>query len=260
MLYKREGYPEENEIVLCTVTNVRYNSVFCKLDEYGRSGMIHISEVSPGRIRNIRDYVQEGKKVICKVLGIDKEKGHIDLSLRRVTETQKRAKNSVIKQEQKAEKIVELSAEEIERDFKKLYDEVASKILKEYRYLHVPFQEVVDEDKSLSEFDLDDEVVEVLEENIRRKIKPKKVSIGGEFKLEIYSGDGLSVMKDIFKPIEDNGKADIKYAGGGSYDISVEAENYKKAEKILDKIVSGVKERVDKEKGAVSFQRAKAKG
>ncbi len=74
MLYQRTGYPEEEELLLCTVTKIFPHSVFVKMDEFGRDAMIHISEVSPGRIRNIRDFVVEGKKVVCKVLRIDKEK------------------------------------------------------------------------------------------------------------------------------------------------------------------------------------------
>ena len=81
MLLRKQGFPEESEIVLCTVTSVRYNSVFVSLNEYNHSGMIHISEVSPGRIRNIRDYVKEDKVVICKVLRINKDRGYIDYGI-----------------------------------------------------------------------------------------------------------------------------------------------------------------------------------
>jgi translation initiation factor 2 subunit 1 len=45
-----------------------------KIEEYGKQGLIHISEVSPGRIRNIRDFVKEGKMVVCKVIKIDEGK------------------------------------------------------------------------------------------------------------------------------------------------------------------------------------------
>ena len=91
MLLKKRGYPPEDSLVLVTVTKVNPNSVFVTLDYYeNRPGLIHISEISPGRIRNIRDFVIEGKKVVCKVLKIDQTKGHIDLSLRRVTEIQRR--------------------------------------------------------------------------------------------------------------------------------------------------------------------------
>ena len=109
MLLKKEGFPEEGELVMCTVTNVQYHSVFVRLEEYGKSGMIHISEVSPGRIRNIRDFVKEGKKVICKVLRINLERGHIDLSLRRVSEAQKRNKANDLKKEHKGRRLYNLS-------------------------------------------------------------------------------------------------------------------------------------------------------
>ena len=74
MYFKRQGYPQDSEIVVCKVTKVQFHSVFVNLEEYGKSGMLHISEVSPGRIRNIRDYVVEGKIVVCKVLKIDEKR------------------------------------------------------------------------------------------------------------------------------------------------------------------------------------------
>ena len=55
MFYKREGFPHEEEITLCTVKKILHNSVFASLDEYkDREGIIHISEIAPGRIRTIR--------------------------------------------------------------------------------------------------------------------------------------------------------------------------------------------------------------
>src|SRR5210317_1096039 len=103
MLIKKNKFPEVDELVIATVTKVNPNSVFTTMDEFEKkTALIHISEISPGRIRNIRDYVVEGKKIICKVLKIDEGRGHIDLSLRRVNDGQKREKNSQLKQEQKA--------------------------------------------------------------------------------------------------------------------------------------------------------------
>ena len=132
MLLTKKGFPEEDELVMCTVTKVQFHSVFVNLDEYGESGMIHISEVSPGRIRNIRDFVKEGKKVVCKVLRVNEDKGHIDLSLRRVTETQRRTKVDEIKQQQKAEKILEFVAKDLNLDTKKLLEEITENISKKY--------------------------------------------------------------------------------------------------------------------------------
>ena len=94
MFYKREGILEQDEIVLCKVTKIYPNSVFVQLLEYNDSGMVHISEVSPGRIRNLRDYVSIGRQIVCKVLRIDRERGHIDLSLRRVNSNQRKEKTT----------------------------------------------------------------------------------------------------------------------------------------------------------------------
>src|SRR3989344_8305338 len=76
---------EEGDIILCTVERISGTTVFVKIeDSKGREGTIITSEIAPGRIRNIRDYVVPGKKIACKVLRID-DRNNIYLSLRRVT-------------------------------------------------------------------------------------------------------------------------------------------------------------------------------
>src|SRR5438445_996635 len=91
----RSGYdwPDEGELVVCSVSNVKNFGAFVTLDEYeSKEGFIHIAEVSSGWIKYIRDYVRKGQKVVCKVLKVDKDKGHIDLSLKAVNEHQRREK------------------------------------------------------------------------------------------------------------------------------------------------------------------------
>src|SRR3989454_845138 len=107
-------WPEEGELVVCTVNNVKNFGAFGTLDEYeGKEGFIHVAEVSSGWIKYIRDYVREGQKLVCKVLRVDREKGHIDLSLKAVNEHQKREKIQEWKNEQKAEKLLSIAAERL---------------------------------------------------------------------------------------------------------------------------------------------------
>src|SRR3989339_1609829 len=148
MLLTKSGFPEEDELVLCTVTKVFHHGVFVDADEYGRGGLIHISEVSPGRIRNIRDFVKEGKKIVCKVLRINEEKGYIDLSLRRVNESEKRRKIEYIKKEQNAEKIVEIAAGKIGIKTEQLYKEISEKI-KDHASLHEFFEQAAKDERVL---------------------------------------------------------------------------------------------------------------
>lgn len=254
MLLKKQGFPEESEIVLCTVTSVRYNSVFVNLNEYTHSGMIHISEVSPGRIRNINDYVKEGKVVICKVLRIDKERGYIDLSLRRVNEGQRRAKVNETKKEQKAEKIIEFVAKKLKKDIKEIYKTISDNILTKYDLLYPCFEDVAEKRISLDEVNIPEEISKELKEVIEQKIKPIEVNIKGNIKLVSYASDGVEIIKDAIKRgIDKNIK--ILYVGGGMYSIKVKSSDYKTAEKILKDSTEAIISYAEKNKVEASFER-----
>ncbi|MAF34416.1 translation initiation factor IF-2 subunit alpha [Candidatus Woesearchaeota archaeon] len=230
MLLQREGFPEEEEFVLCTVTGIQTHSVFCTLDEYGgRTGMIHISEIAPGRIRNIRDHVTKGKKVVCKVININQEKGYIDLSLRRVSETQKRQKANNIKQEQLAEKIVEQYARTTKQDVKKIYQQLTKTVLAKYPGLFFAFQRVAKEEATLESMGVEKKLATALTEQIQQRIKPEERIIEGDFVLTSYAPDGVELIK---KALTDT-KLDVRYRGAGTYHVVVKSDDYKKAEKQL---------------------------
>ena len=255
MLLKREGWPEEGELVICTVTKIMPNSVFANIDEYRRQGMIHISEVAPGRIRNIRDYVSEGRVVVCKILQINREKGYIDLSLRRVSEMAKRKKQEEIKQEQKAEKIIEVSAKELKIDVQKLYDEITRKLFEKYSSLYSAFEDIVNSGKSLVDFGIDRKYAEPVDVIIKQKIKPPEIIIGGSLKLLSYASDGVEVIRNSLKDAEKNKNITIKYLGNGQFLLKVTAKDYKSAEKILKDTVDYAVEYVGKHEGAGEFAR-----
>lgn len=235
MFFKKQGFPEEGEIVLCTVTSVSYHSVFVNLDEYKKPGMIHISEVSPGRIRNIRDFVKEGKKIVCLVLRINEERGHIDLSLRRVNEIDKRKKIEQIKKEQNAEKIIEVVASKLSIKGNELYEKISPMIMEKYSSFSAYFDEVVKDAERLQELDIPAKYIEALEETIKQRIKPPEVIVKSKLRLKSYAAKGIEIIKESLKKIEDMGRgsSNITYLGSGQYRIVVKAADYKEAEKKL---------------------------
>lgn len=256
MLSKKEGFPEESEIVICTITKIQYNSVFAVLDEYGKTGIINISEIAPGRIRNIRDYVKEGKKSICKVLRVNPERGHIDLSLRRVTESQRREKNELIKQEQTAEKILELAASEMKKPIKELYDRITS--ASGYPSLYSCFEDVSNDAYSLEKAGIAKDASEKITELIKQRIKPPEVIIEGSLNLVSYLPGGVDdVKQSLEKARGDN--VTLKYSGGGKYSIKVKSTDYKTAEVIMGKSVKSCLENFEKKGGQGSFTRIKEK-
>ena len=93
----------EGDIVLCTVERIEGTNVFVKIED-GGEGSIVMSEVAPGRIRNLREHVVPHKKIVCKVLEI--RGSHIELSLRRVTAGEKKQILEEYKHEQGAKQLL----------------------------------------------------------------------------------------------------------------------------------------------------------
>jgi len=261
MLFKKQGFPEEGDLVLCTVTSVQFHSVFVDIDEYGRGGMIHISEVSPGRIRNIRDFVKEGKKIVCKVLRINQEKGYIDLSLRRVNESEKRRKIDQIKREQNAEKIVEIAAGKIGAKTEILYREISDRALKQYSSLYEFFEASTKDEKLLESTGMEKKNLKILQETINQRIKPTEVEIKGKLKITTYAPNGIEVVKDSLKKAEEagKGKISINYLGSGLYRLMIRAPDYKEAEKLMKNATEGAIAVVTKSDGTAEFTRESEK-
>ena len=66
------------------VTGISNFGAFVSLPD-GKSGMVHISEISSNYVKEIRDYIKEGDPVKVKVISVD-ERGKIGLSIKKVQE------------------------------------------------------------------------------------------------------------------------------------------------------------------------------
>ncbi|MCL7418138.1 MAG: S1 RNA-binding domain-containing protein, partial [Halalkalicoccus sp.] len=77
---KYSGWPTPGELVVGKIESIEDFGVFVDLEEYeDKQGLIHISEVASGWIKNVRDHVREGQTAVCKVLDVDKGSQQIDL-------------------------------------------------------------------------------------------------------------------------------------------------------------------------------------
>lgn len=255
MFYKKSGLPEEGEIVICTVSKILYHSVFAKLDEYKNlEGMIHISEISPGRIRNIRDFVKEGKTIVCKVLRITKEKNQIDLSIRRVNTMQQVNKLNEFKQEQKAEKLLELIGKQLNKDLKAMYDGIGYKIIETYGTLYEGFQRFVLDEELIKELKLSNKEEELILQIIKEKIKPAIVEVHGVLTLKSEEPNGVEIIKKILIEAEE-GEIKITYISAPKYRIVVKASDYKTAEGILKNTQEEIIAKIKAKKGSGEFSK-----
>ncbi|HLD79915.1 MAG TPA: S1 RNA-binding domain-containing protein [Candidatus Nanoarchaeia archaeon] len=257
MLHKKKGIPEEEEIVFCKVTKIFPNSVFVELLEYGEQGLVHISEIAPGRIRNLRDYVSEGRQIVCKVLRIDRQKGHIDLSLRRVNSHQRAAKLEEIKQEAKAETLVQQLAKRLQIPPEGFYQKITEHVFKEYSYLYLYFKDVASGSADLEKQGLENRIATELTSAIMDKFKPPKVVLKGEMTLHTYVSEGIEKIKSTLLSIEKiSSTIRISYLGGGRFQLIIEDVDYKPAEQSLKKVQDLLDKFTDKLSTA-SFEREK---
>src|SRR3989338_6089382 len=107
---------KEDDILLCTVRRIEGTTVFVDIEGNGQ-GNIVFSEVAPGRIRNIREFVTEGKKIVCKVLRVQGK--HLELTLRRVTAKEREQVLEQNKKEKTLMAIIEPILKEKTSDFLK---------------------------------------------------------------------------------------------------------------------------------------------
>lgn len=72
-------------VVTGKVTGVQPYGAFVALDE-NTQGLVHISEVTYGYVKDIHDYLKVGDEVNVKILSVDEKAGKISLSIRATEE------------------------------------------------------------------------------------------------------------------------------------------------------------------------------
>ncbi len=254
MFYKKKGKPEIGELLICTVKKILPHSVFVSIDEYVNiDGMIYISEIAPGRIRNLRDYVAEGKKIVCKVLNINQHTGNIDLSIRRVGTSFMVQKLNEAKQEEKAEKLLQSIAKDLKIDLKGIYNEFGYKAIEKYGTLYNFFQEIAaDEEKIKKEISIKPEIEKKLFSVVKEKIKPTEVSVSGTLSLQSYEENGVDDVKEILFKIEKNG-IKVYYLGAPKYKLENTGIDLKEIDTKLKKEAEYAIEAIKKKKGSGEF-------
>lgn len=240
MVRRRWDWPEKNELVMCTVKEVFDQGAYLTLDEYGdKEGMVHISEIASGWIKNIRRHVKEGQKTVCKVLGVDKEKEQIDLSIRRVKDSQRSWKSEQWKRARKAENLLDQAAKRIDEDLDAAYEKVGFPLQEEEGDLYSVFEEAARRGREALEekLDVDDVWIDTLMELIETSVEPPVVEVKGFVDLKTTSPEGVEVVSSALQKAEEHSsnssQVEVQYVGAPTYSLQVTAPSYKEAENIL---------------------------
>jgi translation initiation factor 2 subunit 1 len=260
---RRPEWPEVGDLVVATVVRITDYGAYVRLDEYDKEGLLHVSEVASRWVRNIRDYVREGQKVVLKVLRVHAEKGHVDLSRRRVTKRDKREKLLSWKKDRKAESLLRTAAEKLNLSFEEAYEKAGALIEKAFGDLYYGLEKTAkDGVEVLMELGIDKELAVILEEIAKEKIQISLVNVKGILELQNPKPNGVLIIKDTLKYAKEVGESEdadvtVYLVSPPKYRIVVAAENYKSAENIMEKVTKSALKLISKNGGKGSFRREK---
>lgn len=225
---------EENQIVLCTVEKIIGTTVFVKIDGNG-DGTITTSEIAPGRIRNLRDYVDPGRKIVCKILKIQDNRIH--LSLRRVKQNERKELLDKISKEKSYLAILKtILAEDSEKIIEKITEKQSI----------IDFFKILEENPKILEKYIDknnaEKIIKILES---KKEKPKEIK--QVFKLSNSSSSGIKIVKNILEESCKNSKCDITYIAAGKYRLSLIGKHFKELKSETHKVLENIEKLAKKE-------------
>jgi len=259
---KYSGWPEKGELVVGKVDEIEDFGVFVDLEEYDdKRGLAHISEVASGWIKNVRDHVAEGERVVAKVLEVDEDSQQIDLSIKDVNDHQRSEKIQEWKNEQKADNWMELAFGEDVDD--ETYAAVANELLAEFGSLYDGFEgAAIHGQEALSDTDLSDDEVDAIVDTARENVSVPYVTVTGYVDLRSPSSDGVDDVKEALRAasgqngdVPDEVDLEVTYVGAPEYRIRVKAPNYKTAEDQLESAAGRAERAIESTGGTAEFHR-----
>ncbi|EFA85538.1 eukaryotic translation initiation factor 2 subunit 1 [Heterostelium album PN500] len=199
-MYEKK-YPEENELVMVTVTSVGEMGVYVSLLEYNNiEGMILLSEISRRRIRSLTKLVRVGRQEVVVVVRVDKEKGYIDLSKRRVTPEEITKCEERYNKSKAVHSIIRHLATRLTMDEKvikpkQLYKQFGWALYTKYQHAYDAFRLSISEPAVFEGFDISPDQLKVLMEIISHKLKPQPMKIRADLEMTCFDYEGIDAIK-----------------------------------------------------------------
>lgn len=226
-------YPQLQEFVVGKVTKVLPFGAIIRLEEYGGlEAFVHISEVSSGWIRNIREHLKEGQVAVGKVISLDTSKNQVDLSIKRVSEAEKKRKLEDWQNSKRAQKLLDVTLQKYGKTFKQVEPEI-KELVEEFGSLYDVFDSLAKDLPPKAK--VSKNLLALLQETAKKEIKPKQVTLRRILTLSSFSSKGIEEVKRVVGEISKLG-GKVHYVGAPKYFIDVTSIDPKAAEKLMQKI------------------------
>lgn len=248
--------PKVGEDAIATVSKVARFGAYCRLLEYDNLEVfLPIREVSSGWIKNIREHVHEGQKVVCRILFYDKEKGTIDVSLKRVTQSQAKEKIRAYNLEKRFTALFSQSIK-----MAGLYEEKAAlvqKALSEFLTYTNLMDNATGDSEEFKKSTLPKKLKDTLLEAYEANRKKREYIVAYTMKLMTFNTmSGITELKDIITAVKHLG-VDVSYVSAPNYRLVAEGDDYSQAEDKIKQATQIVQSKL--KKGVFEIEKEKLK-
>lgn len=252
-------YPEVDELVMVNVQEIAEMGAYVKLLEYDNiEGMVLLSELSRRRIRSIQKLIRVGKNEVVVVLRVDKEKGYIDLSKRRVST------EDVIKCDERYNKskavhsILRHCAEKFNVSLEELYKSVGWPLSQKFGHTYDAFKLSIT-DPSIFE-DIEGPSPDILDElklYISRRLTPQAIKIRADVEVSCFAYEGIDAIKEALKAAEsvstEQMQVKAKLVAAPLYVISLQALDKNQGIELLTKAIEKTQKVIEEKGGSCSI-------
>eukprot|EP00563_Minutocellus_polymorphus_P016921 CAMPEP_0181051838 /NCGR_PEP_ID=MMETSP1070-20121207/17263_1 /TAXON_ID=265543 /ORGANISM="Minutocellus polymorphus, Strain NH13" /LENGTH=382 /DNA_ID=CAMNT_0023130877 /DNA_START=135 /DNA_END=1281 /DNA_ORIENTATION=+ len=199
-------YPEIEEIVMVNVRNIADMGAYVSLLEYNNiEGMILLSELSRRRIRSINKLIRVHRNEVVMVLRVDKEKGYIDLSKRRVSPEDIAKCEDRYNKAKAVHGVLRHLAERRKLFLEDLYERIGWPLYKKYGHAYDAFKLALadealggatDRDDPFAELDIPTDMLDELKAYIRRRLAPQPIKVRADVEVSCFTYEGIDAIRD----------------------------------------------------------------
>ena len=263
-------FPEVDEVVMVQVKSIAEMGAYVQLLEYnGIEGMILLSELTRRRIRSVSKLIKVGRVEPVMVLRVDKEKGYIDLSKRRVSPEDVAAAEEKYNKSKMVHSILRHVAETTPgHTLQELYEHMAWPLYKSHGHCFEAFKRMVSDPDAILDAlrrpdgspAVDAAVKEALVKDIRRRMTPQPLKIRADVELTCFAYDGVLHIKEAMRAAEavstEECKVKISLVASPLYVVSAQTLDKDFGVKLVDQAVEACAAAIAKRDGKIVVKEA----
>lgn len=254
-------YPEVDELVMVNVNQIAEMGAYVTLMEYNNiEGMILLSELSKRRIRSVQKLIRVGRHEIAVVLRVDKEKGYIDLSKKRVSPEDIQKCEERYNKSKTVHSILRHVAEKKSMPLEDLYSAFGWPLYARYGHAFEAFKVALTSPEEIFQgLDLPQDLQTELLANIARRMTPQKVKIRADIEVVCFEYAGIEAIKAALQAGEQGFSSEevpikIKLVAPPLYVIITQSADRALAIDTLERCIAKIEERIREQGGEMAVK------